>query len=212
MTMGLRLRSSARCLAMIALAAGLLSCERIYPVRTLPNWVRGIYIPMIRNTSTELGVEEIVTRMTQEEFLADGRIRIVRKGEADLELVATIESYRIRLDDTDSDAIHETEEIIILTRLQLYDPFNPDRPVADLGMIETTSFYNADPRSIGHVIGPDAKRYALSLLARQIVDRTINGFPASLANLPPGAELPQILRPDSAARRNILRNRTDVFD
>lgn len=168
----------------------LTSCQRVQPVRTLPSWVGGIYIPMIENKSTEMGIEEVVTRLTQEEFLADGRLDIVPKAGADLELAATILSYRVSVGETDSDDIMETGRINIQSTVLLFDPYNPEEPLASLGPIETVYFYNSDPRSTGYDIEPDVKEKVFTQLARQIVNITIHGFPTSISTLPEGARIP----------------------
>ncbi len=190
---------------------GLGACQRVLPVRTLPAWVRGVYIPMVGNETFEPGLEELATRLTQEEFLANGQLRIVRKAEADLQLVAIIKDYFIRIDRTDSDDIPEIEELTILTGLKLYDPMNPEVPLADLGQIETIMLYNSDPRSIGYTPEPDLKERALRLLARQIVNRTIYGFPTSLRNLPPGVEIPTVQEPPLSPRRGPFRTESQIF-
>lgn len=193
-------------LALAIAACWLVACERIQPVRTLPSWVRGIYIPMVRNSTTEPGLEEVVTRLTQEAFLSDGRVDVVAKRRADLQLIATIKAFRIVIDDTDSDEIAEFKEIRMLTDVALYDPYDPERPVADLGTIMTNRVYAADPRSVNYVIEPVAKERALDLLARQIVARTISGFPRQLRGLPKGARVPRDIRPASQ-RGNVFQNR-----
>ena len=198
---------------LIVVAAGLLGgCERIYPVRTLPGWVRGIYIPMMKNETSEPGLIELATRSTQEEFMADGRLLIVPKRDADLKLVATILDYRILVDRRDSDYIPRVEEIIMLTKVELYDPFDDEKPIAHLGVIRTSTLVASDPRSTNYMIEPEAKRSAMNLLARQIVNRTINGFPETLRGLPKGVSVPRGPQPGSGSPSNVFRNRTEIFD
>jgi hypothetical protein len=192
-----------------------LSCQRVMPVRTLPSWVRGIYVPMFQNESFEPGLEELVTRLTQEEFLADGRVQVVRKSEADLQLIGVIKAYQIVITGTDSDDITEIEEIRVITELALHDPlddpFDPGEPVAELGQMITRMRYNSDPRSIGLVIEPDAKQAAMGQLARQVVFRTITGFPIKLRDAPSGLDLPQY-GGDAGPQGNVFRNKsTDVY-
>lgn len=170
---------------------GLLSgCESIQPVRTLPAWVRGMYIPMFENQTPEPGLEEIATQLTQEEFLADGRVRIVKKKDADLILKASIVDYQVYVDDLSDDAIASRSVITLLTDLKLYDPLDPDRPMANLGRIETISTFNSDARSSRYVTKPDAIRNALENLAQQIVAQTITGFPTQLRDIPDGVVIP----------------------
>lgn len=196
--------------AIFALTA--LSCQTIVPVRTLPSWVRGIYIPMIENRSTEPGLSEIATRLIQYEFLADGRLAVVPKSDADLELICAIEKFWITIEADDNDDIPQLELIHIVLDLKLYDPLNPDSPLADLGKVQTTSLFNADPRSIDYVVEPDAKRSALGLLASQVVFRTISGFPVSLGDVPSSVELPTNVEPDASSRGDVLLRSRGALD
>lgn len=196
---------------LIFVFAPLGSCERVYPVRTLPNWVQGVYIPMIQNQSTEPGLEETATRMIQEEFLADGRLRVVPKDHADVQIVAKIKDFRVRTENFDSDRIARTAEIMMTTELQLFDPFDAEKPFADLGTIVTNSLFADDARSVNYRIKPDATRDALNQLARQIVGRTISGFPADLKGLPEGVKVPEHRQPDTSRDRNLLQHVGGVF-
>lgn len=144
--------------------------------------------------------------------MADGRLLIVSKRRADLKLVATILDYRILVDDEDSDDIPRLKEILMTTEVALYDPFDDERPVANLGIIRTSTLVASDPRSTNYQVEPDAKRFAMNLLARQIVNRTINGFPETLRGLPKGVKPPRGSQPGSGAARNVFRNRTEIFD
>lgn len=199
-----------RCLVVFAACAMLSSCERIKPVRTLPSWVRGIYVPMFKNATTEPGLEEVATRATQEEFLADGRVDIVRKADADLQLRAEIKEYRISVYQEGDDDIPEDNVIHMVTSVRLYDPFDDETPVADLGDIFTVYRYNSDPRSVSYDVEPDVKRRILRLLGRQIVAQTITGFPVALRGQGEDAPRPKTIQPASAGGDIFRRNR--AFD
>lgn len=189
--MSVRNRLPLALVLLLVLGAGLLSgCETIRPVRTLPSWVRGIYIPMFDNQTPEPGLEEVATQLTQEEFLADGRVRIVRKQDADLIVKASIVDFRVYVDDLSDDAIASRSVVHLMTDVKLFDPIDPDQPMASLGRIETVSTYNSDARSTRYVTKPDAIRNAMELLARQIVDKTITGFPTQLRDIPDGVVIP----------------------
>jgi hypothetical protein len=175
---------------LIAAAFVLTGCETIRPVRTLPHWVRGVYIPMVENLTTEPGLEEVATQLTQEEFLADGRVRVVQRRDADLIVKVRILEYRVTVDDFDTDEVAGRSLITMLSDVRLFDMVDPDRPLANLGLIETESTYNSDPRATRYVVKPDANREALERLARQVVDRTITGFPVGLRDTPEGIDLP----------------------
>lgn len=207
-------RHPARIAVLLALCATLplaLSCTRVVPVRTLPGWVRGIYVPMVQNRTPEPGLEDLATQLIQQEFLADGRLGVVQKDRADLQLVATIEEFAIREDDFDNDAIASSREATMVVALRLLEPFDdPFEPreeiVADLGLVSTNYRFNSDPRSTFYEPEPDVKRDALTALARQVVFQTITGFPVELQGLPTGAEQPEFLRPREEFRGDLFRS------
>lgn len=192
--------------------APLAPCSIIRPVRTLPNWVRGIYIPMAENKTVEIGFEEVLTRRLQEEFLADGRLRVVQKGSADLQLVVSIRSIakdytpfgnsggrrgssRVGYGESyGSDRISSSEKLMIETDLRLYeplvDPYDPKvKPFADLGPIITNFTYPSDFRSSSVMLEPDVRTESMGMLARQIVHQTITGFPVDIMGSGPSQQM-----------------------
>jgi hypothetical protein len=160
---------------------------------------------MFGNDTAEPGLEEVATQLVQEEFLADGRVRIVQKRDADLIVRATIKDYRLLNDSLSDDDIPDRLEVVIVTDLKLYDPLDPDEPLANLGEILTERTFNSDPRSSRYVVKPDMNRDTLQFLARQIVDRTITGFPTHLRDIPDGVTIPNQSGP-------IRAEETDVED
>lgn len=186
--------------------------NRVPPIRTLPSWVRGVYIPMFENESFEIGLTETATRMTQEEFLADGRVDIVPKRDADLVLKAVIIEYDDFVESEDSDEIPELNRVTMRTKVLLYDPLVPEIPVADLGQIVTSQVYRSDPRSVRYVTDPEVEERLMRVLARQIVNRTINGYPAALRSTPEGVPVPGPTREAPTDFGNLLETRTEFGD
>lgn len=176
-----RAASALLCLTVLAFSS---ACEGIRPIRTLPNWVNSVYVPMARNDTFEVGLEEVLTRQIQQEFLADGRLGIVRKREADLEVRVTVLDYKTTVQSTDSDDIPDVSVIHIVTLVELYDPLDPSVAMATLERIETRFRYNSDPRSRFYSVEPDRKAAALERVAREVVELTITGFPTELGDLP----------------------------
>lgn len=193
------------------------SCERIRPVRTLPSWVRGIYVPIAMNKTTQPGLEEVLTREIQHQFLADGRVDVVQKGQADLQLVTIIKEYNVMIDDVDSDDIARRHTVFILADVLLYDPavdpYNTEeKPVAKLRSLETEFLMNADPRSTNYIIEPDAREGAMGMLARQVVFETITGFPTELTGQDPSTQLPELKLPDRGFQGDVFRNKRSPGD
>jgi hypothetical protein len=191
----------------LSAALALTGCHTVRPVRTLPHWVRGIYIPMFENMTTEPGLEEVATQLTQEQFLSDGRVRIVQRRDADLILRVRIVEYRVTVDDFANDEVASHSMINMTSEVALFDTIDPHVPLADLGVIETESRFRSDPRATRYVVKPDANREALRQLAREVVDLTINGFPVEVRDTPEGIDMParpQFDRTEDDATRSRL--------
>lgn len=161
----------------ILAAVALAGCERIAPVRTLPNWVQGVYIPMVKNTSFEPGVEEDATKRIQEAFLQDGRVGVVPKSNADLYIQVEIHQWTPRSNGTSGDDITDRIEYTVGARVQLFEPY-ADQPLATLPPILIVSSFNADTRSIDYAQLPDRIDSILRQVAVQVVQQTMTGFPA----------------------------------
>lgn len=163
----------------IVLAAMFLGgCERIAPIRTLPNWVQGVYVPMVKNTSYWPGIEEDVTRQIQESFLTDGRVSVVPKGAADLIVQVEITDWRTRTSGTTGDDVADRKEYTVTAVVKLFEPMS-DEPMATLPPIIGRGNFNTDIRSIDFKPEPDRVHEVLGNLAWTIVQTTMTGFPAA---------------------------------
>ncbi len=181
--------------ALIVVMALASACERIAPVRTLPAWVQGIYIPMFKNKTFEPEIEELATRLTQQAFLADGRLDVVPKTNADLTLVAEIIDWKSTASGSSGDKVTDRERVTIIASVKLFEPYNEEIPLAELGPILIRSDFNIDTRSNNFEPEPDRKHDLFKRLAREIVFTTIDGFPPQPRDLPPGVNLPTIRSP-----------------
>ncbi|MCE5229829.1 LPS assembly lipoprotein LptE [bacterium] len=158
-------------------AMALAGCERIAPVRTLPNWVQGVYIPIVKNTSFEPGIEEDATRKIQEAFMQDGRVNVVPKSSADLILQVEISDWIGRTTGTAGDDIADRTQYNITVKVQLFEPYS-DQPRAVLLPILIEMQFNTDARSIDYVQLPDRQERILETVAQRVVQSTITGYPA----------------------------------
>lgn len=190
------------------------ACERIAPVRTLPSWVRGIYIPMFENQSYEPALEEQATILTQEAFLADGRLDVVRRDQADLVLLATIVDWRNATAGTTGDKIVDRERIEMTVDVGLYDPFDAEKPLARLAPIRVVGSFNSDERSVDYVPEPDRRQQMLELMARRVMNETITGFPREAGGLPGPENYPRVLSPEEVQLQQLdaARARRNQFD
>lgn len=181
-------------LAVLMMAVG---CERVAPVRTLPNWVHGVYVPMIKNKSFEPGLEEIATIKTQEAFLRDGQLRVVNEQNADLTVIATIKEFLAETSSTDGDDVAERTRNYVRASVALYEPFERDEPLAVLDDVIVVMEANTDPRSSFYSAEPDRVDTIMERLGTLIAIRTISGFPSDLRDLPPGVKAPRLPKVDA---------------
>lgn len=202
----------AGCLACVVFAAALVTTgcgERVAPVRTLPSWVRGIYVPVFKNTSYEPGIEEMLTRAVQEAFLADGRLDIVPRQDADLLLKGEVTDWAVESGRSRGDHISTNNEVTMTIELKLFEPLNEDEPIAILLPVVVSNTFYLDTRSVDFTPEPDRKRAMFDQAAQQIVNQTLTGFPIQLRQAPVGAALPPLEPPPTAdtaptARRPLL--------
>jgi hypothetical protein len=181
-----------------------LGCERIAPIRTLPNWVRGIYIPVFHNDVYEASIEEDATRLTQEAFLNDGRLSIVGKADADAMLLARITEWEDEAGGSTSDRVTTSRYVTIKATVKLCEPFDEKRVIASLGTITASGVFTSDVRSVRYQSEPERKQALLEELAKQIVNKTINGFPS--ADTPLGTSPGPATSPSQVLDKDLLRN------
>ena len=156
--------AAAAAVTMLLLAFAAAGCQRVAPVRTLPPWVQGVYIPMLVNKSYEPALEEDATRFTQEAFLLDGRLNVVPERTADLILRAEITDWRTRVGGKSGDDIVDQTEYWLSANVHLFEPLATE-PLAELPEV-------------------DRKRELLRTLGEAIMQQTINGFPTNVATVP----------------------------
>jgi hypothetical protein len=193
---------------MLLLLGLLAGCTRVAPVRTLPSWVRGIYVPMVKNKSFEPGLEEQATKAIQEAFIQDGRVDIVPKQDADLVLVATVMDWKGRTSRSEGNHVSTDEGVTMLVDLKLFEPLNMEQPLADLGHLSIINNFNIDVRSVDFLPEPDRRERLMDNLGTQVLNQVINGFPVQLRNAPPGALFPVTQNVEQIQSQKPLEPRT----
>lgn len=63
---------------------------------TLPPHIKTIFIPVFENTSSQPEIHRELTSAVLQSFISDGRLKVVKKNEADLVMEATLNYYNIR--------------------------------------------------------------------------------------------------------------------
>lgn len=170
-------RQSIQAILCAVLALGVISCASRIPLsRNLPEWVESVYVPMFGNETAEPGLEELATRLTIVEFLADGRLSVDSPQYADLVVDVTITDYIVTVEDTSDDKLPRLKEALVVAGVSLYEPSNRETPFFNLGPVTTRMFYNADLRSLSVKIEPEVKKRLMRRLAINVVRRVITGY------------------------------------
>jgi len=147
----------------------------IAPRRTLPAWVETVFVPMATNSTSEPGLEEWLTIYAQEAFLADGRLKVGAKPDADLIVVVNITDYQEDVDSFEDDEFPSNMAISAEASIRLYEASNMDKPLMNLGRVVARNSYISDFRRTDYVPDIDAKKMTMQTLASLVVAQTLNG-------------------------------------
>ncbi len=150
--------------------------SRIPRRRTLPAWVNNVYVPMFTNSTSEPGLEEWGTIYAQEEFLADGRLKVSAKSDADLIVAVNIEEYQQEAESFEDDEFPSVSRISTEASVRLYEPSNMEKPIMNLGRVSASHAFISDFRRTDYVPDVDARHYAMRALASRVVNETITGY------------------------------------
>lgn len=163
------------CAAALAVVAALPGCSsHVHREVTLPKSIRTIYVPMFLNRSEEIGLEEQATILTQEQFLADGRLRAGSMKDADAIVQVTLKKFIVETRGTDND-FADFNEYTLRAGIRI-ERNEPGRTlVGGERVVEAKSFGSVDKRSISFEPEPVWKERLLRELARVIVQETMTG-------------------------------------
>lgn len=104
-------------LAITLLFTGITGCVRMGTI-VLPYQPQTIHIPIAVNKTYEYGVEERVTDVLVQEFIRDGRLKVVESDQADLLLQVTIDKYdlqTITVDDQEEAVVFRLDTRVLAT-------------------------------------------------------------------------------------------------
>ena len=135
-------------LCLVSLSA----CQTAVPYhRTLPDWVRRVYVPVAENSTTDAGLEMLVTNAFINAALEDGRLEIVSKSKADAVVKIRLDKAEKNSHAFSSDDVEATRELILTYSINLYDPADMEKPFGYINKSEITSIYSSDRRALGSI-------------------------------------------------------------
>ncbi|MDI6736346.1 MAG: LptE family protein [bacterium] len=146
------------------------------PIRTLPDHINSISIPIFTNQTFQYGLEGVLTNMVIEEFIKDGRLKVVDRESADAKLNGTIISYERVPFSYDNKGNVDKYRVSISVRLELTDVPNnkllwQEQYQEVVLYIPPTSSYQ--PKDFDLTSEQEAIHKTLSKIAYYIVSRTI---------------------------------------
>ncbi len=158
----------------VSLVIMLAGCSVVYFRRTLAEYIRSVYIPMATNNSYEPGLEELLTQLTTDEFLADGRLRVENKAHADITVRITIDKFENTPRSFYSDDFAGTSRLKASTTIEVINNLN-GKTMGIFKDVSASYNYVSDPRRTVYEIEPEAKEELLRTLAKNIVREVLTG-------------------------------------
>jgi len=152
----------------------LLGCTRVPLVRTLPEYVYSVYVPMAENNTYEPGLEELLTNHIIDEFLADGRLRVENKANADITVSVSIKKYNTKTSSFSSDDFPMMDTATVVAGIYVVNNLD-DSIMSIFDDIIATHTYVSDPRRIVSDVEPNVKNTLMNNLANLIVQNVISG-------------------------------------
>lgn len=160
---------------LLALSQGWAGCSRIPRQRTLPPSIRSITVPMFVNRTPEPQIEAEATRLTQEEFLADGRLNLVGLREADAVVRVTLSEYGTEATAFDEDDFPRASLLRVRASVDIVRNTPDQVSIGGERKVEAVAYTNVDPRRANYEPEPVGRERVLRELGRQIVREVMTG-------------------------------------
>lgn len=141
----------------------------------LPGHLRTVAVPVLRNRTSEPGVENFVTSALIEAFVTNGRLRVVRGEQADSLLDGDVLGYEIQSIAYDATANVRQYRLLLTLKLQ-YKDLQRNSVVFDGTVSERSDFRTAGQVSQTISREESAVRLAAVDIARAVVSRIVERF------------------------------------
>jgi hypothetical protein len=143
---------------------------------TLPSHITTISVPIFRNLTEEPAVESLITRAVVEAFSTNGRLRVVRREQADAVLDGEITSYRVHSIAFDRDANVRLYRLVVTLNLRLRDVRRNTVLFQQSGVREQADFRVQDAVAQTLAREETALRAAASDIGRAVVTLAVTRF------------------------------------
>jgi outer membrane lipopolysaccharide assembly protein LptE/RlpB len=142
----------------------------------LPEHIQTVAVPIFTNRTAEPGVENFLTSAVVEAFSTNGRLRVVRREEADAILEGEVVAYTVQSIAYDSQANVRQYRLLVTMNLRMRDVRREAVLFEEKSVREKADFQvqNAVSQTISRE--ESAVRSAATDIARAIVSLTVNRF------------------------------------
>ena len=162
-------------LGLVLLAAALAGCG--YSFRgNLPDHIQTVAIPVFANKTGEPAVENFLTSAVVEAFSTNGRLRVVKREDADAILEGEVVGYTVQSIAYDSQANVRQYRLLVTMNLKLLDVRRNALLFEERSLREKADFQVMSAVSQTISVEESAVRTAAIEIARAIVSLTVNRF------------------------------------
>lgn len=164
------------CLLFILTALlSLTGCQISSRVRTLPEEIESVYVPIFINITYKPGLEELASRAAIEAFLADGRLDVVSPQLADVIVQGIIQDFSDNVSGAESDDFPMMNTMTARVIVKLYSSDDRFNPLYVFKPFVVTRSYVSDARRSTLVIPEDALEGLMSAIGERVVQEVITG-------------------------------------
>jgi len=168
-------RGRGRALALGLLAAAVAGCG--YSFRgTLPEHIQTVAVPLFANKTGEPRIESLLTSAVVEAFSTNGRLRVVKREDADAVLEGEVVGYSLLSISYDSQANVRQYRLIMTVNLKLLDMRRSGVLFEERNLREKADFQVMNAVSQTISVEETAVRTAATEIARAIVSLTVTRF------------------------------------
>jgi len=168
-------RRGGRALALGLLAAAIAGCG--YSFRgNLPEHIQTVAVPVFANKTGEPRIESLLTNGVVEAFSTNGRLRVVKREDADAVLEGEVIGYSVQSISYDSQANVRQYRLTVTLNLKLLDMKKNAVLFEEHSLSEKADFQVMNAVSQTISVEETAVRTAATEIGRAIVSLTVNRF------------------------------------
>jgi len=133
---------------------------------SLPGGIESICVPLAKNRTMEPALEDVFTQRLIRIIRSDGRVRVLRPGRAEAELVCVLDDLSTRTVSYDEQGRAAAEEVSFSARCALWDP-GGERTLIELPKLSASEDY---PVGDDYLASEEARSTALVEVSKELAE------------------------------------------